>query len=108
MADAPTNAAAPASIAAPAAAAAPKPAAAAAPAAPPKDLISPEMKQLAVLVEDQQKRLGWDEAKLCAFATALLGPTDPYKKLKITTLSFIRRLRVPRLKALLAALQRER
>ncbi|MBM4015151.1 MAG: hypothetical protein FJ293_09350 [Planctomycetes bacterium] len=95
----------------PAAPAAPKPAvapAAAAPAAPPKELISPAMKQLAILIEDEQKRLGWDEAKLCAFATQLLGAADPYKKLKITTFSFIRRLRVPRLEALLAALRKAR
>lgn len=106
MADAPTPA-----PAAPAAPAAPKPVAApaaAAPAGPPKELISPEMKQLFVLIQDQQKRLGWDEAKLCVFATQALGPTDPYKKLKITTEAFIRRLRVPQLQTLLAALQKAR
>ncbi len=104
MADAPMPAAA-APASKPAAAPAPT---VAAPAAPPKELISPEMRQLAVLIEDQQKRLGWDEPKLCAFATQLLGPTDPYKKLKITSLSFIRRLRVPRLTLLLAELSKAR
>lgn len=83
-----------------------------APAAPapaaPKQLISPAMTALFASLVEQQKRLGWNDAKLCEFATQTLGPLDPYKKLKITTIAFIRRLRVTRLSALLAALQKAR
>jgi ABC-type transporter MlaC component len=82
--------------------------AAAAPAAPPKELISPAMKHLFAQVQEQQKRLQWDDAKLCAFATQVLGPADPYKKLKIGTVDFLRRLRVGRLELLLGALSKER
>ena len=81
-------------------------AAAAAPPSAPRDFVSLAMKQLFVLIQDQQKRLGWSETKLSEFANQVLGPTDPYKKLKITTTSFISRLRVPLLQTLLAALQK--
>jgi len=83
-------------------------AAPAAPAAPPKQLISPEMKQLYAQIQEQQKRLGWNDAKLCEFATQLLGPADPYKKLKIGTVAFLQRLRVGLLQPLLAALKKAR
>lgn len=78
-----------------------------APAAPaaPKQLVSPAMKSLYEQVVAEQRRLGWNDAKLCEFATATLGPSDPYKRLKITTLEFLQRLRVPLLERLLAALR---
>jgi hypothetical protein len=94
--------------AAPASAAKPAAPAAAAPAAPPKQLISPEMKQLYAQIQEQQKRLGWSDAKLCEFATQLLGPADPYKKLKIGTIEFLQRLRVGLLEPLLAAVKKAR
>jgi hypothetical protein len=103
MADPTPPAAAPAT---PAAAA--KPAAPAAPPAPPKQLISPAMKELYAQVQEQQKRLGWNDAKLCEFATQLLGPADPYKKLKIGTIEFLQRLRVGLLEPLLEALKKSR
>lgn len=81
---------------------------AATPAATAKELISPAMKALFAEVAAEQKRLAWSDAKLCEFATATLGPADPYKKLKITTVEFLRRLRVGRLHLLLGALRAAR
>lgn len=89
-------------------AATPAAAPAAAPATAPKELISPEMKALFAEVAAEQQRLAWSDAKLCEFATATLGPADPYKKLKITTVEFLRRLRVGRLHLLLGALRAAR
>ncbi len=88
--------------------AATKPAATPAAAPAPKELISPAMKELFAAIVEQQKRLGWTDAKLCEFATATLGPADPYKKLKITTIEFLRRLRVGRMQLLLTALRAAR
>ncbi len=100
MADAPTTP--PASPAA-----ATKPTAPAAPA-PPKELRNPAMRSLFAKVQEQQRRLGWSEAKLCEFATAALGALDPYKRFKATTAEFLARLRPVPLEQLLAALVKQR
>ncbi len=73
-----------------------------------KELRSAEMKQLFVQIQDQQRRLGWNDAKLCEFATQTLVALDPYKKLKITTVDFLGRLRVVQLQALHKAISAAR
>ena len=74
------------------------------PAAP--DLRSPAMKALFLKVQEQQRRLGWNDAKLCEFATATLQPLDPYRKFKATAVDFLGRLRVGQLEPLLKALEK--
>lgn len=103
---------------APAAPAAPQPAAAkpaaaapakpAAPPAPPKDFRSDEMRRLFARIQGEQKRLGWSDAKLAEFANQVLAPTDPYKKVQITTVDLISRLRARFLTILLEALAKAR
>ena len=69
-----------------------------------KDYRSAAMRQLFEQIVAEQKRLGWSDARLCEFATQTLGPRDPYKKLKITAVDFIGRLRVPQLTELAKAI----
>jgi hypothetical protein len=73
-----------------------------------KDLRNPRMKDLFARTIEQQKRLGWSDAKLCEFATQTLGPTDPYGRLKVTTVEFLSRLRPTLLEQLVAALEKAR
>jgi hypothetical protein len=70
-----------------------------------EDLRSPAMKELFARVQEQQRRLQWNDAKLCEFATETLKPLDPYRKFKATTLEFVSRLRIGQLKPLLKALE---
>jgi hypothetical protein len=77
-------------------------------AAASKDLRNPAMKSLYAQVVSQQKRLGWSDAKLCEFATQTLGPTDPYGRLKVTTVEFLSRLRPTLLAKLVEALEKAR
>jgi hypothetical protein len=84
------------------------PPAAAATAAAPKELRNPKMKALFASVQEQQKRLGWSDAKLCEFATQTLGPLEPYKRLKVTTVEFLARLKPLWLEALVAAMGKAR
>jgi hypothetical protein len=88
--------------AAPAAATAPAPAA----PAPQKDLRNPAMKQLFVKVQEEQRRLGWSDTKLCEFATTTLAALDPYKRFKATTVEFLARLKPEPLGALLASMRK--
>jgi hypothetical protein len=85
-----------------------EPAKPAAPAAAPADVRSPEMKQRFQKILVEQKRLGWSDAQLCEFATKTVGPTDPYGRLKVTTVEFLSRLRPELLNQTLAALEKQR
>jgi len=100
----------PAAKAPPAGKAAPaeKAAAPAKPPAPPKDPRDPAMREHFARVQSEQRRLGWDDAKLCEFATKALATSDPYGRLKVTTIDFASRLRPTLLKSLAAALAKER
>ena len=95
--------AAPAAATAPAAA---KPAAPAAPAPPPRDMRTEVIKGLFAQIQAEQRRLGWSDAKLVEFANATLGPLDAYKRLKVTTLEFLSRIRPTLLETLLAAMKK--
>src|SRR6185295_7836187 len=81
---------------------------AAVPAADPanKDLRSTAMKELFARVVEQQRRLGFSDARLCEFATETLKPLDPYRKFKATSVDFLSRLRVLQMKQLLKALEK--
>ena len=84
-----------------------KPPAPAAPAAP-AEVRSPEMKQLFQKIQGEQKRLGWSDAQLVEFANKIAGPTDPYGRLKITTVEFLSRLRPELLRKVAETLAKQR
>lgn len=73
-----------------------------------KELRSADMKALFTRVQEQQRRLGYSDARLCEFATQTLHPLDPYKRFKATSVEFLTRLRVPLLQQLLKALEAAR
>ena len=79
-----------------------------APPAAAKELRNPAMKALFAEIVGHQKRLGWSDAKLCEFATQTLGPTDPYGRLKVTTVEFLSRVRPTLLAKLAEALAKTR
>jgi len=98
--------AAPAAATAPAAAKPAAPAVPAPPPAPPRDMRTEVIKGLFAQVQAEQRRLGWSDAKLVEFANATLGPLDAYKRLKVTTLEFLSRIRPTLLETLLAAMKK--
>lgn len=69
-----------------------------------RDLRSPAMRQLVEQITAQQRRLAWNDSKLCEFATQVLAPRDPYRRLKVSSTEFLGRLRVPHLTVLRDAL----
>ena len=77
-------------------------------AAAPADVRSPEMKQLFQKIQAEQKRLGWSDAQLAEFANKTVGPTDPYGRLKVTTVEFLSRIRPNLLAKLVEALAKAR
>ena len=75
-------------------------------AADTKDLRTAAMKELFARVQEQQRRLGFSDAKLCEFATTTLAATDPYHRFKATSVEFLGRLKPGPLQKLLAALEK--
>lgn len=73
---------------------------------PTKDLRTPVMKELFVKAQAQQRRLGWNDAKLCEFATTTLAAADPYHRFKATSVEFLSRLKPGPLGKLVAALEK--
>jgi hypothetical protein len=75
-------------------------------AAETKDLRNPLMKELFAKVQAQQRRLNWNDAKLCDFATTTLAAADPYHRFKATAVEFLGRLKPGPLQKLLAAMEK--